>query len=181
MSHDFSIRAWKGSGLTVHREEAVVEFTAPREAGETTYACTPHGEMMRGTICCRMSLRLATALSAPGYQEPLRSAAVCDDRGALRSDHAPALGTGRIAGGRLVWLRCQRPRPAHARWIWPAARVTSRSRWPRAERRFRDSISPFGCCSWRGRKAALRALSRETCWHCPSATVSSTSSLPVTA
>jgi plastocyanin len=51
MSHDFSIRAWKkGSGLTVHREEAVVEFTAPREAGETTYACTPHGEMMRGTI-----------------------------------------------------------------------------------------------------------------------------------
>jgi plastocyanin len=51
MSHDFSIRAWnKGTALTVHREEAVIEFTAPRESGETAYACTPHGEMMRGTI-----------------------------------------------------------------------------------------------------------------------------------
>jgi plastocyanin len=27
-----------------------VEFRAPDRAGEETYACTPHSELMRGTI-----------------------------------------------------------------------------------------------------------------------------------
>lgn len=51
MSHDFAIRAWhKGTAVTRHLENAVVEFTAPGVPGETGYSCTPHGEMMRGTI-----------------------------------------------------------------------------------------------------------------------------------
>ena len=51
MSHDFGIRDWKrGTGLIAGTGEAAVEFVAPRAPGEATYACTPHGEMMRGTI-----------------------------------------------------------------------------------------------------------------------------------
>jgi plastocyanin len=51
MSHDFSVRTWnKGTSLIVSGEQAVIEFTAPDKAGEAAYACTPHGEMMRGTI-----------------------------------------------------------------------------------------------------------------------------------
>ena len=51
MSHDFAVRAWnKGTGIVNGRGDAAVELTAPRTAGEATYACTPHGEMMRGTI-----------------------------------------------------------------------------------------------------------------------------------
>jgi plastocyanin len=51
MSHDFAIRAWNtGTGIVNGLGEAAVEFTAPQTAGEETYACTPHGEMMRGTI-----------------------------------------------------------------------------------------------------------------------------------
>jgi plastocyanin len=51
MSHDFSVRTWnKGTSLIVNGEQAVIEFTAPDTAGEAAYACTPHGEMMRGTI-----------------------------------------------------------------------------------------------------------------------------------
>ena len=51
MSHDFSVRTWnKGTSLIVNGEQAVIEFTAPDQAGEAAYACTPHGEMMRGTI-----------------------------------------------------------------------------------------------------------------------------------
>jgi plastocyanin len=51
MSHDFAVRAWnKGTGIVNGRGDAAVELTAPGTAGEETYACTPHGEMMRGTI-----------------------------------------------------------------------------------------------------------------------------------
>ena len=51
MSHDFGIRAWKrGTGLIAGPGEAAVEFVAPQAPGEASYACTPHGEMMRGTI-----------------------------------------------------------------------------------------------------------------------------------
>ena len=51
MSHDFNVRTWKkGTGLIPNGEQAVIEFTAPDKPGEAAYACTPHGEMMRGTI-----------------------------------------------------------------------------------------------------------------------------------
>jgi plastocyanin len=51
MTHDFAIRAWDaGTRLIDGRGEAVSEFRVPDRAGEATYACTPHGEMMRGTI-----------------------------------------------------------------------------------------------------------------------------------
>jgi plastocyanin len=51
MSHDFSVRSWNtGTSLIANGEQAVLEFTAPDTPGETAYACTPHGEMMRGTI-----------------------------------------------------------------------------------------------------------------------------------
>jgi FtsP/CotA-like multicopper oxidase with cupredoxin domain len=51
MSHDFSVRTWnKGTSLIVNGEQTVIEFTAPDKPGEAAYACTPHGEMMRGTI-----------------------------------------------------------------------------------------------------------------------------------
>jgi len=51
MSHDFGVRAWKkGTGLIEGPGDAVVEFTAPDVPGDASYACTPHGEMMRGTI-----------------------------------------------------------------------------------------------------------------------------------
>ncbi len=51
MMHDFNVRTWnKGTRLIEHGEQAVVEFTAPDKSGEASYVCTPHGEMMRGTI-----------------------------------------------------------------------------------------------------------------------------------
>ena len=46
-----AIRAWNtGTGIVNGRGEAAVEFRAPVTPGEEAYACTPHGEMMRGTI-----------------------------------------------------------------------------------------------------------------------------------
>ena len=51
MSHDFGVPAWRrGTGLIAGIGEAAVEFVAPHATGEETYSCTPHGEMMRGTI-----------------------------------------------------------------------------------------------------------------------------------
>jgi plastocyanin len=51
MSHDFAVRAWKqGTGAINGLGEAAIELRAPVSAGEETYTCTPHGEMMRGTI-----------------------------------------------------------------------------------------------------------------------------------
>jgi plastocyanin len=51
MSHDFGVLAWKkGTGVITGLGEAAIEFRAPVAAGAETYACTPHAEMMRGTI-----------------------------------------------------------------------------------------------------------------------------------
>jgi hypothetical protein len=51
MSHDFGVRAWnKGTGVINGLGDAAFELRAPKAAGAETYACTPHGEMMRGTI-----------------------------------------------------------------------------------------------------------------------------------
>ena len=50
MTHNFTIGAWHAATRLISEGEATVEFTAPADAGDTTYACTPHGEMMRGTI-----------------------------------------------------------------------------------------------------------------------------------
>jgi plastocyanin len=52
MSHDFRVGTWNvGTASTADAGEAVVvEFIVPSTPGEVRYACTPHGEMMRGTI-----------------------------------------------------------------------------------------------------------------------------------
>jgi hypothetical protein len=51
MSHDFAVGAWKkATGIINGIGEAAIELRAPRAAGAETYACTPHGEMMRGTM-----------------------------------------------------------------------------------------------------------------------------------
>ena len=50
--HDFAIQAWRiGTRLLddAGLEDSVV-FRAPRDKGTQTYLCTPHAEMMRGTI-----------------------------------------------------------------------------------------------------------------------------------
>lgn len=51
MIHDFAIEAWKARtpGLNAG-QEAVVRFRAPTQPGVSSYSCTPHGAMMRGTI-----------------------------------------------------------------------------------------------------------------------------------
>jgi plastocyanin len=51
MTHDFAVRAWNARTARLERgEEGVVQFTAPDRAGLDTYSCTPHAEMMQGTI-----------------------------------------------------------------------------------------------------------------------------------
>lgn len=51
ISHDLAVAAWKVyTPLIIGIGEAVMEFRAPEAAGEEAYWCTPHGEMMRGTI-----------------------------------------------------------------------------------------------------------------------------------
>ncbi len=51
MSHDFAIRAWEAATRLIDGHgEAAVEFHAPDAAVEATYACTPHDQIMRGTI-----------------------------------------------------------------------------------------------------------------------------------
>jgi plastocyanin len=50
MMHDFTVGAWAIETRPIGTGEATIELTAPVEPGETPYACTPHGEMMRGTI-----------------------------------------------------------------------------------------------------------------------------------
>jgi len=52
ISHDFAVASW-GVGtrlLTDGGEEDTIVFRAPNERGTTPYTCTPHAEMMRGTI-----------------------------------------------------------------------------------------------------------------------------------
>jgi hypothetical protein len=51
MDHDFSVAAWqvKTELLSGVGEDTIV-ITVPDRKGTETYSCTPHAEMMRGTI-----------------------------------------------------------------------------------------------------------------------------------
>ena len=51
LEHDFSIAAWqtKTKLLEGQGEDAIV-FKVPSTKGSESYTCTPHAEMMRGTI-----------------------------------------------------------------------------------------------------------------------------------
>jgi plastocyanin len=52
MSHDLAIKPWQVQTPVLEKkgEEAVVSFRVPDRAGTATYTCTPHAEMMRGSI-----------------------------------------------------------------------------------------------------------------------------------
>lgn len=51
MIHDFGVSAWDARTPSLRTgDEATFEFTAPDQPGETTYACTPHGQTMRGRL-----------------------------------------------------------------------------------------------------------------------------------
>ena len=51
MTHDFTIPGWGLEAKPVSgRGETALTFRAPANAGSSTYACTPHAAMMRGTI-----------------------------------------------------------------------------------------------------------------------------------
>ena len=52
MTHDFAINAWKigTKTLTAKGAETAVVFHVPDERGTTPYQCTPHAQMMRGSV-----------------------------------------------------------------------------------------------------------------------------------
>jgi plastocyanin len=52
MRHDFTIKAWTVSTkmLEAPGAEDVVEFRVPDARGRQTYQCTPHPQMMTGTV-----------------------------------------------------------------------------------------------------------------------------------
>ena len=52
MHHDLVIKPWQVQTRMLERigEEAVVSFRVPNRVGTATYTCTPHAEMMRGTV-----------------------------------------------------------------------------------------------------------------------------------
>ena len=53
MIHDFGIDAWSLRTQLVDdkgKEDGVLQFRAPDRPGDTVYSCTPHAQMMRGTI-----------------------------------------------------------------------------------------------------------------------------------
>jgi plastocyanin len=51
MSHDFAIRSWSvTTRLLKGRGQDSIEFTVPATRGTHLYSCTPHAEMMGGTI-----------------------------------------------------------------------------------------------------------------------------------
>ena len=51
MSHDFAIRSWRvTTNLLKGKGEDSVEFTVATARGSYTYSCTPHAEMMYGTL-----------------------------------------------------------------------------------------------------------------------------------
>jgi plastocyanin len=51
MSHDFVIRSWRvNTKLLKGKGQASIEFTVPNARGTHEYSCTPHAEMMSGTI-----------------------------------------------------------------------------------------------------------------------------------
>lgn len=51
MTHDVGVPAWNvASSPIAAGGEIAIEFTAPSGPADVRYACTPHGEMMHGTI-----------------------------------------------------------------------------------------------------------------------------------
>jgi len=51
MSHDFAIRSWRvNTKVLKGKGQASIEFTVPTTRGTHEYSCTPHAEMMGGTI-----------------------------------------------------------------------------------------------------------------------------------
>lgn len=51
MSHDFVVRSWRvTTRLLKGKDEDAIELTVPVIRGEHLYTCTPHAEMMGGTI-----------------------------------------------------------------------------------------------------------------------------------
>ncbi len=51
MIHDFVVPVWNAGTRQIGAgEEAILQFKAPEQPGLGTYSCTPHGELMRGTI-----------------------------------------------------------------------------------------------------------------------------------
>jgi plastocyanin len=51
IDHDFSVPAWQAkTTLLEGRGEVALTIKVPDKNGTETYTCTPHAEMMRGTI-----------------------------------------------------------------------------------------------------------------------------------
>ena len=51
MHHDFVVSGWDAaSGLIAGKTQATVALRAPSQTGSTSYHCTPHQQLMRGTI-----------------------------------------------------------------------------------------------------------------------------------
>lgn len=52
MKHDLVIKSWQVGTPTLDRsgQETAVAFRVPDRRGIETYSCTPHAEMMRGSI-----------------------------------------------------------------------------------------------------------------------------------
>lgn len=51
MSHDFAIRSWRvNTRLLKGKGQASIEFAVPATRGTYDYSCSPHAEMMGGTI-----------------------------------------------------------------------------------------------------------------------------------
>jgi len=51
MSHDFVIRSWSvNTRLLKGKAQDSIEFTVPQTRGAHAYSCSPHAEMMGGTI-----------------------------------------------------------------------------------------------------------------------------------
>jgi plastocyanin len=52
MTHDFSVQGWKLATKVLREkgDEDSIRFTVPKQRGTIPYQCTPHSEMMKGTI-----------------------------------------------------------------------------------------------------------------------------------
>jgi plastocyanin len=51
MNHDFAVPSWNvGTSLLEGKGETTAVFRVPDAPGRQIYTCTPHSQMMRGTI-----------------------------------------------------------------------------------------------------------------------------------
>ena len=51
MSHDFVVRSWRvNTRVLKGKGEDAIEFTVPMARGTFDYTCSPHAEMMSGTL-----------------------------------------------------------------------------------------------------------------------------------